>query len=104
LVAGAITATSVTFTFTSPLDNGGLAISSYKIYYDNGAGQTGTSIVYAYLAAVTVASPTLSNAATISTYTASGLTTATAYNFKVAAVNSLGVGPRSAGDFRMVTS
>ena len=60
--------------------------------------------MYAYLAAVTVASPTLSNAATTATYTASGLTTATAYNFKVAAVNSFGVGQQSAGDFKMITS
>ena len=62
--------------FTAPANNGGSAITDYKVEYQTGAG----------------AWTTFSHAASgsVLTYTVTGLTNGTLYNFRVSAINAIG--------------
>jgi len=73
LSAGSTPATEINLSWSAPADDGGVAISGYRIKKDGSVlvadtGSTGT------------------------TYTATGLTRATSYNFTVAAINAKGTG------------
>ena len=69
-----ITFTEVAFTWSDPLNNGGSAITGFKIQWDQG---TGTWVQL-------VASQTANS------FTLTGLTAGTTYNFTVTAINSIG--------------
>jgi hypothetical protein len=88
LTAGARTSTSVTFTWTAPTDTGGVALTDYQIYWNQGnPAPTGTSLIYV---------PLTTTGSTATTYTATGLGASRAYGFRVAAINDAGTGPPSA--------
>lgn len=89
LTAGAATATTVTFTWTAPANDGGSAVTDYKIYW-NGSG-----------AFYTILADTTSGA---TTYTAAGLAASTSYGFQVSATNAVGSGTPSAVGFLMSTT
>lgn len=76
---GALLSKSIVLTWVAPLDTGGLPIDHYRVY-------RGTS---ALAIDTLVASPTTSS------HTDTGLTTATLYHYRVAAVTAAGEGPRS---------
>jgi Domain of unknown function (DUF4082)/Fibronectin type III domain/Bacterial Ig domain len=80
----AVTATagvaSATVSWTAPTNNGGSAITGYKVVpYKAGVAQTATTV-----------------GAEITSTTVSGLTGGSSYTFKVAAINLIGTGPESA--------
>jgi uncharacterized repeat protein (TIGR02543 family) len=66
--------------WTAPSDNGGAAITSYKVEYSS----DGTNF------------NTATTAATGTSYTVTGLTNGTTYTFRVSAINSAGTGSASA--------
>ena len=68
--------TQVAFTWTSPASSGGSAVIDYTIMWDQG---TGTYVQAA-------------SGITTTSYTKTGLTSGTTYNFKVQARNVIGVG------------
>ena len=86
-VVGASGNGQVSLHWSAPADNGGSAITDYQVsVFDSGGGAaTGVS---------GAANPRLVGSASTS-YTFTGLTNATAYTFKVAAVNAAGVGAPS---------
>jgi len=71
------TGTSATITWTAPADNGGQAVSSYRIQ------RSTDNINYSTIVA--------STGNTLLTYTDSGLTPGTTYYYRVAAINSVAV-------------
>jgi uncharacterized protein YgiM (DUF1202 family) len=77
--------TQVTLTWTAPSDNGGVALSGYKVYY-------GTTNV------IGAASSTSLLGGSLTGTTITGLTNGTPYYFWVAAVNSVGEGGPSASN------
>ncbi|NDD53332.1 hypothetical protein EBZ39_05580 [bacterium] len=81
-VSGSAGNTQVTVTWTAPTDIGGSSITDYVIQYSSNSGTSWTTF-----------SDTISTATTA---TVNGLTTGTAYVFRVAAVNSGGTGLYSA--------
>jgi titin len=68
--------TQVAFTWTAPASNGGSAVIDYTIELDQG---TGTYVLTA-------------TGVTATSYTKTGLSSGTSYNFKVRARNIIGVG------------
>src|SRR5204863_2010032 len=85
-VAVAAGSTQVALSWTAPAGNGGAAITNYQVSVFDGAGGAATGVTGATTRAV-------GSAAT--SYTFTGLTNATAYTFRVAAVNAAGTGPQS---------
>jgi len=81
LTAGTQTVNSLQFSWTPPTQDNGAAVTGYQIYWDQGAGQTGAGIVYVALAVEATTS-----------YTATSLSSATGYRFRVAAINAVGTG------------
>jgi predicted phage tail protein len=73
--------TSISLSWTAPQDNGGSAITGYKIEYKSGSGS------YLVLIANT--------ASTVTSYLHTGLTTDTTYTYRVSAINSIGIGDTS---------
>jgi hypothetical protein len=73
-VAAATGRNSSDVTWTAPVDNGGYAITGYKIEYSTDGGSTWTTAV----------------ASTQSPYTLTGLTNGTAYQVRVSAINAIG--------------
>lgn len=80
-VGGVRGASSVSLTWTAPIDNGGSAITDYSIRYSSTGGASWTTVVHP---------PGTSTFATVS-----GLSNGTAYLFEVAAVNGVGTGSYS---------
>jgi titin len=78
-LAAAAGDTQVTLRWVAPSSDGGTAITGYKVEYSANAGTTWT-----------VAAATTGNQAVL--YTVTGLTNATAYTFRVSAVNTVGTG------------
>lgn len=71
----------VSLSWSAPSSNGGATITDYSIQYSANAGSTWTSFAH---------TPSASTAATVT-----GLTNGTTYTFRVAAINSAGVGTYS---------
>ncbi|HEY8109540.1 MAG TPA: fibronectin type III domain-containing protein, partial [Candidatus Nitrosotenuis sp.] len=80
LSATAVSATQVNLSWSAP-SNGGSAITGYKIEYKSGSGS------YSVLVANTASAST--------TYSHTGLTSGTAYTYKISAINSIGTGNAS---------
>jgi titin len=81
LGATAISPTQVNLSWTAPSNNGGSAITGYKIEVKSGSGS------YSNL---------VSNTGTTTTsYSHTGLTTGTTYTYRVSAINSIGTGATS---------
>jgi titin len=81
IIATPVSATQVNLSWSAP-SNGGSAITGYKIEYKSGTG------AYSVLVANTASASTA--------YSHTGLTTGTAYTYKVSAINSIGTGTASA--------
>ncbi len=81
LTATPVSPTQVNLSWTAPSNNGGSAISGYKIEAKSGSGS------YSVLVSNT--------ASTSTTYSHTGLTTGTVYTYKVSAINSVGTGSAS---------
>jgi predicted phage tail protein len=81
LTAFAVSPTEVSLSWSAPSSNGGSAITGYKIEYKIGSGSYTTLVS--------------NTASTTTTYFQSGLTTGTAYSYKVSAINSAGIGAAS---------
>jgi len=87
VTAGSATSTSLTFTWTAPTDTGGVPLTDYQIYWNQGnPSPAGTSLIYVPLA---------TTGSTAATYTATGLGASRSYGFRVAAINSAGTGDPS---------
>ena len=81
LAAGTPASTSVPLTWVAPASNGGAAITDYVVQYK--ASSSGTWLTFA------------DGTSTTASATVTGLTASTAYDFRVAAVNSVGTGSYS---------
>ena len=79
LAAGTATSSAVPLSWSAPASNGGAAITDYVVQYK--ASASGTWLTFA------------DGTSTTTSATVTGLTAATAYDFRVAAVNSVGAGP-----------
>lgn len=88
--AGAITTTSLTFSWSPPTDTGGVPVDDYEVSRETSAG----SGIWTSLG-------TTGGAAS---YTATGLAEATTYSFTAAAVTAAGAGPTAPGPFTMTTA
>jgi hypothetical protein len=87
LAAGSSTSSSVSFSWTAPADTGGVALTDYQIYWNQGnPAPGGTSTIYVPLGFTADATPS---------YTASGLGASRSYGFRVAARNNAGTGSAS---------
>jgi serine protease len=80
-VAGVRGASSVSLTWTAPLDNGGSAITDYVVRYSSNGGGTWSS--------------TIDTSSTATYFTVPVLTNGVAYVFEVAAANGVGTGTYS---------
>ncbi|QLH08830.1 hypothetical protein DSQ19_04450 [Candidatus Nitrosotenuis sp. DW1] len=81
LTAVPVSPTQVNLSWTTPSNNGGSAISGYKIESKSGSGS------YSVLVSNTASTSTI--------YSHTGLVTGTVYTYKVSAVNSIGTGTTS---------
>src|SRR5881296_74637 len=82
VTATAASSSQVGLTWTAPADNGGSAITGYKIERSTDGGTTWTTLV-------------ANTGNTAATYSDTGLTRATAYTYRVSAINSAGTGSLS---------
>src|SRR5207249_38308 len=82
LAAASVSSSQIGLTWTAPADNGGSAITGYKIERSLDGGTTWTTLV-----------ANTANPAT--TYSDTGLTHTTAYTYRVSAINSVGTGSPS---------
>lgn len=88
-VIGTAGNTQVSLAWTAPVSNGGSAITGYNVQVATSAGGA-----YANVGSGSCA-PTTANVSTATTCTVTGLINGVTYYFKVAAINSLGVGSYS---------
>ena len=72
---------AVALSWTAPSDNGGAAITDYKVEYSSDSGSTWSTFSH--------------TASTATTQTVTGLSIGTTYTFRVSAVNSVGTGSPS---------
>src|SRR5438445_1825374 len=77
LTATAASSSQIDLTWTAPTDNGGSAITGYKIERSTNGGTTWTTIVS-------------NSGSTATTYSDTGLTPGTTYTYRVSSVNSAG--------------
>ena len=82
LTATAVSSSKIELSWTAPANNGGYPVTGYKIEYKKGIG------TYLSLVSNTVNTTT--------TYSHTGLTTGTAYTYKISAINSIGTSTASA--------
>jgi len=80
LVVASASPTQLNLSWKAPSDNGGPAVTGYKIEVKSGSNP------YAIL---------VSNTGSVTSYSHSGLTTGTTYTYKVSAINSVGTGSPS---------
>src|SRR2546430_11424009 len=76
LTATAVSSSQINLSWAPPTDNGGSAITGYKIERSTDAGTTWTAVVASY-----------GNTAT--TYSHTGLAHTTPYTYRVSAINSI---------------
>src|SRR3989441_687098 len=79
LAASASSSSQISLGWTAPADNGGSAITGYKIDRSTDGGLTWSTIVS-------------NSGSTATTYSDTGLTRATTYTYRVSAINSAGTG------------
>ncbi|MGI0088647.1 MAG: fibronectin type III domain-containing protein [Nitrosotalea sp.] len=77
LTATAVSSSQINLSWNAPTDNGGSAITGYKIERSNDTGTTWSTIV-------------ANTASTSTTYSDSGLSASTTYTYRVSAINSVG--------------
>ena len=82
LAASVVSSSQINLSWTAPANNGGSAITGYKIEQSTNAGSTWSTLV-----ANTASSSTM--------YSNTGLTASTSYAYRVSAINSVGTGPAS---------
>src|SRR5437867_764074 len=82
LAASASSSSQISLSWTPPPDNGGSATTGYKIARSTDGGTTWTTLV-------------ANTGNTAATYSDTGLTRATAYTYRVSAINSAGTGSPS---------
>src|SRR5439155_1041685 len=83
LAATAASSSQISLTWTAPADNGGSAITGYKIERSTDGGTTCTTLV-------------ANTGSTATSYSDTVLTHATAYTYRLSAINSAGTGSPSA--------
>ncbi len=82
LTATATSSSQINLSWTAPTDNGGSAITGYKIERSTDSGTTWSTIV-------------ANSASTSTTYSDTGLAASTAYTYRVSAINAIGTGSPS---------
>ncbi|SMH71442.1 PQQ-dependent sugar dehydrogenase [Candidatus Nitrosotalea okcheonensis] len=82
LTATAISSSQINLSWTAPSNNGGSAITGYKIERSTDSGTTWSTIV-------------ANTASASTTYSDSGLAASTVYTYRVSAINSVGTGSPS---------
>src|SRR5207253_1754111 len=82
LAATTVSASQVNLSWTAPSDNGGSAITGYKIERSTNGGSTWSTLV-------------ANTGSTATTYSDTGLTHTTTYGYRVSAINSVGTGSPS---------
>src|SRR5579872_4215163 len=82
LTATAVSSSQINLSWTAPSNNGGSAITGYKIERSNDTGTTWSTIA-------------ANTANTSTTYSDTGLTASTTYMYRVSAINSVGTSPPS---------
>ncbi|HEV2192751.1 MAG TPA: S8 family serine peptidase [Nitrosopumilaceae archaeon] len=82
LTATAISISQINLSWTVPANNGGSAITGYKIERSTDAGTTWSTIL-------------ANTGNTATTYSNTGLTASTTYTYRVSAINAVGTGPAS---------
>src|SRR5205807_1200662 len=80
LTATVASSSQIDLSWTAPTDNGGSAITGYKIERSTNGGTTWTTIVS-------------NSGSTATTYSDTGLTPGTTYTYRVSSVNSAGTSP-----------
>ncbi|MGI0088645.1 MAG: fibronectin type III domain-containing protein [Nitrosotalea sp.] len=82
LAATAVSSSQINLSWTAPANNGGSAITGYKIERSNDTGTTWSTIQS-------------NTGTTATTYSDTGLTPSTAYTYRVSAINPVGTSPPS---------
>ncbi|MGI0094713.1 MAG: fibronectin type III domain-containing protein [Nitrosotalea sp.] len=82
LTASAISTSQINLSWTAPSNNGGSAITGYKIERSTDSGTTWSTLV-------------ANSASTSTTYSDTGLAASTTYTYRVSAINSVGTGSPS---------
>src|SRR5207302_1473841 len=82
LVANTVSSSQINLSWSAPTNNGGSAITGYKIDRSTDGGSTWSAIVS-------------STGSTTTTYSNTGLAPSTAYTYRVSAINSVGTSPPS---------
>src|SRR5207253_3858999 len=84
LAAAAVAASQLNVRWTAPADNGGSAITGYKVERSTDGGATWSILV-------------ANTGSTATTYSDTGLARTTTYTYRVSAINSIGTSPPSNG-------
>lgn len=82
LTATSISPSQINLSWTAPSNNGGAAITGYKIEQSTNAGSTWSTLV-------------ANTASSSTTYSNTGLASSTLYSYRVSAINSVGTSPVS---------
>ena len=82
LTATSISSSQINLSWTAPANNGGSAITGYKIEQSTNAGSTWSTLV-------------ANTASSSTTYSNTGLASSTLYSYRVSAINSVGTSPVS---------
>src|SRR5881409_3910733 len=84
LAAAAVSSSQINLSWTAPADNGGSAITGYKIERSMDGGSSWSTLV-------------ANTGSTATTYSDTGLAHTTTYTYRVSAINSVGTSPPSNG-------
>src|SRR4029077_13056792 len=82
LTATSVSTSQINLSWVAPVNNGGSAITGYKIERSTDSGTTWSTIV-------------ANTASTSTTYSNTGLNPSTSYTYRVSAINSVGTSPPS---------
>src|SRR5881409_3258636 len=82
LAAAAVSSSQINLSWTAPTDNGGSAITGYKVERSTDGGTTWSTLV-------------ANTGSSTTTYSDTGVTHTTTYTYRVSAINSIGTSPPS---------